>query len=309
MKRIGIIGSGSWSLALSKIINCEKLIIKIRTKSNIQRFNKKKVFITKEFQDLESLDCIFLAIPSQALRENLVAVKRINKSEKTIFVICSKGVEKKTNYLMSEVLKKIVANPYVILSGPNFSFEVIKGLPTASVLSSEKSHYSKKISRVFKQEKFRTYFNNDVIGTQVGGAMKNVIAIACGLIRGKRLGTNAIASVLSRGLSEIVELGYTMGAEKRTFYGLSGLGDLALTCSSLRSRNTYLGFVLGKKGTFSKKTKTLVEGFESCESVCNLGIKHGVELPICNSVKKVLHGANIDKVINELLSRPLQFEK
>ena len=309
MKKIGIVGSGSWALALSKIIYYEKLIIKTRTNRNIEKFKNKNIEITREFKELESVGCIFLAIPSQALRENLAEIKKINLNKNTIFVICSKGVEKKTNYLMSEVLKKIIPNPYVILSGPNFSFEVIKGLPTASVLAGEKPSFSKKVSKVFKQDKFRTYFNNDVIGTQVGGAMKNVIAIACGLIRGKGLGSNAIASVLSRGLSEIVELGLNMGAKKNTFYGLSGLGDLALTCSSLSSRNTNFGYVLGKKKKFEKKSKILAEGFESCQSICDLGIKYRVELPICNSVRKVLQGENVEKVIDELLSRPLQFEK
>ena len=140
------------------------------------------------------------------------------------------------------------------------------------------------MSKIIAQEKFRIYFNTDVIGTQIGGAMKNVVAIASGFIIGKGLGLNANASIITRGLSEIIELGIKMGAKKNTFYGLSGIGDLSLTCSSLKSRNTKLGYLLAQQ----KKIVSgeVVEGMESCESICKLGKKYGVELPICNSVKK-----------------------
>ena len=166
-------------------------------------------------------------------------------SQNLLFV--AKGIEKKTNKLMSEVLTEFFPkNDFAILSGPNFSFEVIKGLPTATVISSKNSNLSKYISKIMVQEKFRTYFNNDIIGTQIGGAMKNVIAIASGFIIGKGLGLNANASIITRGLSEIIDLGIKMGA-KKNFYGLSGIGDLSLTCSSLKSRNTKLGYLLAKR--------------------------------------------------------------
>ena len=209
---------------------------------------------------------------------------------------------------MSEVLKEFFPkNDFAILSGPNFSFEVIKGLPTASVISSKNSNFLKFISGLIVQDKFRTYFNNDIVGTQIGGAMKNVIAIASGFIIGKGLGLNANASIITRGLSEIVELGTKMGARKNTFYGLSGIGDLTLTCSSLKSRNTKLGYLLAKKK--KKVLNEVVEGMESCESICMLGKKYSIELPICNSVKKILNGKSVDKIMTSLLSRPLQFEK
>ena len=137
--------------------------------------------------------------------------------------------------------------------------------------------------------------------------MKNVIAIASGFIIGKGLGLNANASIITRGLSEIIDLGIKMGAKKKTFYGLSGIGDLSLTCSSLKSRNTKLGYLLAKR----KKgiSGEVIEGMESCESVCALGKKFNVELPICNSVKKILSGHTVEKIMSNLLSRPLQFEK
>ena len=307
MIKIGIICSGNWSLALSKVLISSEVTIKAR---NIDKAKKKfpknkKFFIIDNFEILKDFDVLFLANPSQSLREIL---KEIPKNTKTKFVICSKGIEKRTNKLMSEVLTEFFPkNDFAILSGPNFSFEVIKGLPTATVISSKNSNLSKDISKIMVQEKFRTYFNNDIIGTQIGGAMKNVIAIASGFIIGKGLGLNANASIVTRGLSEIVDLGIKMGAKKKTFYGLSGIGDLSLTCSSLKSRNTKLGYLLAKR----KKgiSGEVIEGMESCESVCALGKKFNVELPICNSVKKILSGHTVEKIMSNLLSRPLQFEK
>ena len=140
--------------------------------------------------------------------------------------------------------------------------------------------------------------------------MKNVIAIACGLIKGKNIGENARAAIITRGMSEIVQLGVKMGAKRNTFYGLSGIGDLTLTCSSMRSRNTRFGYEIAKGENLSKlRKKCVLEGIESCESICNLGKKYTVELPLCNAVKKIINGVEVNKIISSLLSRPLQFEK
>ena len=139
--------------------------------------------------------------------------------------------------------------------------------------------------------------------------MKNVIAIACGFVKGKNLGENAKAAIITRGISEIVKLGINMGAKRKTFYGLSGIGDLTLTCSSLKSRNTKFGYDLAKGGKLDDlKANCVLEGFESCESICKLGQKYCVELPLCNSVKRLISGVNANTIISNLLSRPLQFE-
>ncbi len=314
MKSAGIIGSGSWALALSKILKQKNLVIKSRDLKKAKKLFSKtnNIRLTDTFVDLRNCKYIFLAIPSQSMRENLNLLKKSFYDTKKVFIICSKGIEQKTNKLMSEVLNDFFPdNKFAILSGPNFSFEVIEGLPTASVLSSHDTQVAKNISQIILQERFRTYFNKDIIGTQIGGTMKNVVAIACGLILGKGLGNNAIASVITRGLSETVELGLKMGAKRNTFYGLSGIGDLTLTCFSLKSRNTKFGYYLGKSLNFSKikKKNILAEGLESCESICKLGQKLNVELPICNSVKNIINGVDIKKTTNNLLSRPLQFEK
>jgi len=306
MTNVGIIGSGKWALAISKILKGVNTTIKTR---NINKTKKifsetKRLNLTASFESLRDQDIIFFATPSQTFRSIL---KELPISLNSKLIICSKGVEKKSNMLMSEVLEEFFPKSnYGILSGPNFSYEVIKGLPTATVISSRNSNLLNYVSKIIAQDRFRTYFNNDIIGTQVGGAMKNVIAIASGFILGSGLGNNANASIITRGLSEMIELGLKMGAKKKTFYGLSGIGDLTLTCSSLKSRNTKLGYLLAKK---KKKTNVVVEGMESCDSICSLGKKFGVELPICNSVKKILSGESLNEITKILLSRPLQFEK
>ena len=307
MIKVGIIGSGAWAIALTKILKDVKIIIKARKLKGLnKKFNDKdkEISFTTNFKDLNNCKFLFLANPSQTVRENL---KKIPRKIDSKFIICCKGVEKDSNKLMHQVLQDLFPkNDYAILSGPNFAAEVIKGLPTASVLSSKSNKTLNDVSSIISHKKFRTYFNNDIVGTQIGGAMKNVIAIASGVIMGSNLGHNAGAALITRGLSEIIDLGIKMGAKKSTFYGLSGIGDLTLTCSSLKSRNTKLGYLLAKG---KSKTNQLFEGQESCESICKLGDKFSLELPICNAVKKILNGYDINKIVTDLLSRPLQFEK
>ena len=310
MLNVGIIGSGQWSYALSKILKNVKILIKAREIEKAKKIFSEtdQISLTESFLNLSKCDLIFLANPSQTVRKSLDELKSKSKKINSSFIICCKGVEKNTNKLMSQVLEEFFPkNHFAILSGPNFSSEVIKGLPTASVLSSENEELVKLISNIIFQDKFRTYFNTDIIGTQIGGAMKNIIAIASGFIIGKQLGNNAKASIITRGLAEIVELGIKMGASKNTFYGLSGIGDLTLTCSSLKSRNTKLGYNLAKK-KHTNASNQVLEGMESCESICDLGKIHSVELPICNSVRKIIRGYEFDTIIHSLLSRPLQFE-
>ena len=310
MRKISIIGSGSWAQALTKVFVNREILVKYRKSMNKSKFTSKTIRFTNHFKDLGKSYFIFLAIPSQSIRQNLVELRNKTNFYNPVFIICSKGVEQRTDQLMSEVVLDIFPKSrIVVLSGPNFSSELIKNKPSATVLSSLNKKSLLEVSELFSLEKLRIYFNNDIIGTQLGGAMKNVIAIACGFAKGKNLGENAKAAIITRGISEIVKLGVRMGAKRKTFYGLSGIGDLTLTCSSLKSRNTKFGYDLAKGGKLIKlKGNCTLEGFESCESICKLGQKYEVELPLCNSVKKLINGANAQLVISSLLSRPLQFE-
>ena len=310
MKKISIIGSGSWALALTKVFVNREILVKYRKSVNKSKFTNKTIKFTNHFKDLGKSYFIFLAIPSQSIRQNLIQLKNKTNVYNSVFIICSKGVERKTDKLMSEVVLDIFPkSKIVILSGPNFSSELIANKPSATVLSSLNKKSLLDVSGLFSLERIRIYFNNDIIGTQLGGAMKNVIAIACGFAKGKDLGENAKAAIITRGISEIVKLGINMGAKRKTFYGLSGIGDLALTCSSLKSRNTKFGYDLAKGGKLlNLKANCTLEGVESCDSICKLGQKYEVELPLCNSVKKLISGANPKSIISSLLSRPLQFE-
>ena len=310
MKKISIIGSGSWALALTKVFVNREILVKYRKSVNKSKFTNKTIKFTNHFKDLGKSYFIFLAIPSQSIRQNLIQLKNKTNVYNPVFIICSKGVERKTDKLMSEVVLDIFPkSKIVILSGPNFSSELIANKPSATVLSSLNKKSLLDVSGLFSLERIRIYFNNDIIGTQLGGAMKNVIAIACGFAKGKNLGENAKAAIITRGISEIVKLGVKMGAKRKTFYGLSGIGDLALTCSSLKSRNTKFGYDLAKGGKLlNLKANCTLEGVESCDSICKLGQKYEVELPLCNSVKKLISGANPKSIISSLLSRPLQFE-
>ena len=310
MRKISIIGSGSWAQALTKVFVKREILIKYRKSVNKSKFTSKTIKFTNHFKDLGKSYFIFLAIPSQSIRQNLIELKKKTNFFNPVFIICSKGVEQRTDQLMSDVVLDIYPKSrIVILSGPNFSSELIGNKPSATVLSSLNKKSLLEVSELFSLEKLRIYFNNDIIGTQLGGAMKNVIAIACGFAKGKNLGENAKAAIITRGISEIVKLGVKMGAKRKTFYGLSGIGDLTLTCSSLKSRNTKFGYDLAKGGKLKNlKGDCTLEGFESCESICKLGQKYEVELPLCNSVKKLINGANAQLVISSLLSRPLQFE-
>ena len=310
MRKISIIGSGSWAQALTKVFVKREILVKYRKSVNKSKFTSKTIRFTNHFKDLGKSYFIFLAIPSQSIRQNLVELRNKTNFYNPVFIICSKGVEQRTDQLMSEVVLDIFPKSrIVILSGPNFSSELITNKPSATVLSSLNKKSLLEVSELFSLEKLRVYFNNDIIGTQLGGAMKNVIAIACGFAKGKNLGENAKAAIITRGISEIVKLGVKMGAKRKTFYGLSGIGDLTLTCSSLKSRNTKFGYDLAKGGKLNNlKGDCTLEGFESCESICKLGQKYEVELPLCNSVKKLINGVNAKLVISNLLSRPLQFE-
>ena len=325
-KKIGIIGSGSWGLALSLAISrsSSDVTIWINSKKKLIELNEKrlsnylpkikipeKIKLVNDLNSVVESDYIFLVTPSQKLRENLELIKQKKVVSKK-FVICSKGIEKQTNKLMTEIVAELLPeSSTIVLSGPNFANEVAKNLPTAFVLSSVNTVDLNSLGELISSKNFRPYFNNDVIGTQIGGSLKNVIAIACGIVMGKELGENARASILTRGLREITALGMKLGAKEETFKGLSGLGDLNLSCNSLKSRNMMLGYQLGK----GKPIQTLVEdnilneGINSCASICEIGELNKVNLPICNAVKEVLEGNSISNIISDLLSRPLQFEK
>jgi len=228
-------------------------------------------------------------------------------------VICAKGVERGSGALMSELVAEILPRtPLAVLSGPTFAAEVARGQPTAVTLAAADAAVGAQLVSALGGATFRPYLSTDVVGAQVGGAVKNVIAIACGIVTGRALGDNARAALMTRGLAEIMRLGEALGGQRETLMGLSGLGDLSLTCNGPQSRNMSLGIALGKGRTLDEALagkRSVAEGVDSAAAIAALAGRKGVEMPIVAAVDAIVHrGADIEAAIAALLARPFKAE-
>ncbi|MBI37490.1 MAG: glycerol-3-phosphate acyltransferase [Alphaproteobacteria bacterium] len=328
MKKIGIIGAGAWGSALAIAVAQARHEVLLRAHEsdvvdfiNTNHVNPEylpgvtfpdSVRSTSSLSETVNRDIVLLVTPAQYVREIIMATKS-QFGRKTELIICSKGIEQKSGQLLSEIIEDIIPEiPLAILSGPTFAHEVAKGLPAAVTIASKNLNSAKKLVNEFGTPTFRPYASNDIIGAQIGGAVKNVIAIACGIVNGKNFGENARAAIISRGLSEMVRFGIALKADPSTLMGLSGLGDLTLTCTSESSRNYSVGLRLGSGTTVSEilaNRKSVAEGIYTAKAICIRGKELGVELPICSGVNEILHNnANIDKTVSQILSRPLRSE-
>ena len=257
---------------------------------------------------LGSCDVLLLVCPAQAVRE--LAPRLPGDSP---VVICAKGIEASTGLLMPEVLAEIQPERRLaLLSGPSFAEEAVRGLPTAVSIATWDPSLGQSLAASLAAGAFRPYWTHDVLGVALGGAVKNVLAIAAGIVEGRGLGHNAAAALVTRGFAEMARLGLAMGAELETLTGLSGLGDLVLTCHGPLSRNRSLGAALGK-GTsleaYMKGRRQVVEGAATAPAVLARAKRHGIEMPICTAVDAILHkGADLDQTIRGLLARPLRRE-
>ncbi|AJT61881.2 Glycerol-3-phosphate dehydrogenase [Streptomyces lydicus] len=250
-----------------------------------------------------------LAVTAQTLRDNLSKWTPA-LADDTVLVSLMKGVELGTAKLMSEVISEVAgAGPerIAVISGPNLAGEIVRRQPAASVVACEDTAVAERLQAVCHTPYFRPYTNTDVIGCELGGAVKNVIALAVGIADGMRLGDNTKAALITRGLAETTRLGQAMGADAQTFAGLAGMGDLVATCSSPLSRNHTFGANLGRGLTLSETvavSKQTAEGVTSCESVLALARLHGVEMPITETVVSVVHkGTSPQRALKELMSR------
>jgi glycerol-3-phosphate dehydrogenase (NAD(P)+) len=212
--------------------------------------------------------------------------------------------------LLEQINKINLPNcPTLILSGPGFAIDIANNLPTALTLAGKSNELLERVGHIMANNNFRPYYNSDIIGVQVGGALKNIIAIATGIAMGSKLGDGAIASLVSRGINEIITFGVALGANKDTFLGLSGLGDLVLTATNLKSRNTQLGFQIGSSNQFESKVENLTEGIYTTKAVYNMAKELNLSLPIIEGVHNILYNRNsVNDVINLLLNRPLKKE-
>jgi glycerol-3-phosphate dehydrogenase (NAD(P)+) len=258
-------------------------------------------------------NAVLLVVPAQYLRrvlENLAPLL----PPATPLLLCAKGIETESLMTMSEVAAEIVPkSPMAVLSGPSFAAEVARGLPTAITIASRHAALGRALMAALGTDRFRPYLSLDPIGVEIGGAVKNVLAIACGIVEGRGLGDNAGAALITRGLAEMVRLGQAKGAEAETFRGLSGLGDLVLTCTAGQSRNHALGVALGRGASLvealAARRRSVVEGVATAGAVARLAAQLEIEMPITAAVAGVLHrGVTIDAMIEGLLSRPWRIE-
>lgn len=329
MQKIGIIGAGAWgtALAAASVRAGRDVTLWAFEENVVDEINSKhvnatylsdvqldpKLRATTDMAEALNVDAVLMVCPAQHLRAICEQAKD-HWNAGTPAVLCAKGVEKGTLKLMSEIAEEVLGDlaPVAVLSGPTFAREVANAMPTAITLACKNAEMGQELIDAIASHTFRPYYTNDVIGAQLGGAIKNVLAIACGIVEGRGLGDNARAALITRGLAEIVRLGKVLGAEPLTLMGLSGLGDLTLTCNAMQSRNFSLGFELGQGKTLDQilsERNSVAEGVPSATSVVELARNNQVDMPICQAVYAVLNvDAKLDSVIEGLLNRPLNVE-
>ena len=323
--KIGIIGGGVWGSAIAKLLSNNKVCIitrdtKIVTSINEHRFNPRlkyavfneNVSATADLNEAKDMDYLFLTLPSQKIRDVLSKVD-LSKNTQEI-IIASKGIEIESCSFLSDVVKEVSKNTNInILSGPCFSEEVSQNLPTAVTFASSNKKSFENINSLFHNKNFRIYYSDDLIGCQIGGALKNIYAIAAGITLGLNLGENAKSALITRSFVEISRFGESMGAKKQTIFGLSGLRDLILTCSSLKSRNTKFGQLISSTNNPDiddiLKSQQITEGYYTVKAVKNIADDKKIEMPIMNAIYNILYNQyNIKDVINNLLERPIKDE-
>ncbi len=329
IEHVGVIGGGAWGTALAQSTRRAGNMVtlwayEMETIADINDHHMNRTYLpgvildrdiraTGQLSHLAESDAILMVAPAQFARtisESLAADLPKGKP----IIICAKGIEQKTGKLMSEILQETLPDTaHVVLSGPSFAGEVARGLPTAVTLACADEKLGRDLAHALGHTTFRPYWTDDVIGAQIGGAVKNVLAIAAGIANGKELGSSAHAALATRGFAELVQIGTAFGAKSETLSGLSGLGDLILTCSSPQSRNMSLGRALGKGEKLSKilgARSSVTEGVYTASAVVRIAEKFGLDLPICHAVHAILSETEtVDDAINSLLARPFRPER
>ncbi len=333
MSNICVLGAGGWGIALANYsadighrvalwefdANEAQRLRKERTRESVLkgiRINDDITITSDLGQSLQAADVILVVVPSHIVRLLLKQVAEIDPEPNAFIVNCAKGIENGTQMRMSEVVRQELpdfpAAKYAVLSGPSHAEEVSRKIPTAVVVASESEHVAGSLQRLLVSRTFRLYRSGDVAGVELGGALKNVIAIAAGICDGSGFGDNTKAALQPRGLAEIARLGRKLGAELQTFAGLSGMGDLIVTCMSRHSRNRYLGeqLGLGRKLDDILQSMTMVaEGVRTCKSAVALARAHNVELPICEQVHYILfEDKEPRQALEELMNREVKPE-
>ncbi|MFD1106166.1 NAD(P)H-dependent glycerol-3-phosphate dehydrogenase [Sphingobium olei] len=322
--KAGVIGAGAWGTALAQLLagDGQDVLLWALEPEVVDAINEAQqnplylpgiplspaIRATGFMADLAACDLLLVVSPAQHLRKVLAQAPA-----GVPLLLCSKGIEAGTGLLMSEVAQEAQpASPIAVLSGPTFAHEVARGLPTAITLACEDKALGQRLAARIARPSFRPYLSDDVIGAEIGGAVKNVLAIACGVAEGAGLGLNARAALISRGFAEMTRFGLARGARAETLGGLSGLGDLVLTCSSTNSRNFSLGKGLGEGGSAAEllsNRRTVAEGAHTAPVLRDAARAAGVEMPVAEAVCALLtEAASLGQVIDALLARPLRPE-
>jgi glycerol-3-phosphate dehydrogenase (NAD(P)+) len=323
-EKIAVIGAGSWGLALAILLNKSGHKVDLWTRSSqeadaINREREQKDYlpgamIPKDigcFTDIEKAlhkkEVVVLAVPSQAIRGIVKDISGL-VNENHILVSVAKGIEETSLMRMSEVIESEASKPKIaVLSGPSHAEEVSRSIPTTVVSSSLDAVVAKKVQDIFMTNTFRVYTNSDLIGVELGGALKNVIALSAGITDGLGFGDNTKAALMTRGLTEIARLGQALGAKKQTFAGLSGMGDLIVTCTSMHSRNRRAGILIGQGKSLEealKEVKMVVEGVITTKGAYKLSKQYNVEMPIVEQAYKTLFEQKDPKqAVKDLMDR------
>lgn len=331
IKRIAVIGAGSWGTALAMVAARNQHHVRLWARepevaNSINQAHRNPLYLSEANLEniqattiieeaIDGADFALLVVPSHAMRE-IISCLRPFLSSNVVLVGAAKGVENSTLMRMEEVVADVLRESfeprYVALSGPSFAREVAEGYPTAIVAASRDRESSELVQRSLSSSVFRIYTNTDVVGVELGGAVKNVVAIAAGVVRGLGFGTNAVAAIITRGLAEMTRLALAEGARVETMAGLAGLGDLVLTCTGELSRNRYVGVELGRGRKLEEilgEMRGVAEGVKTTRSIYELGRRLGIEMPITASIYALLYE---DKpaldAANELMGRPLKRE-
>jgi len=322
---IAVLGGGAWGTALAQVMarGGADVLVWAREAEVVAAINDRhanplflpdvaldpRIRATADMAALAGADVWLVVAPAQHLRAVLAAAPTAHRPT---LVLCAKGIEAGSHLLMAEVAAEVAPGcPVAVLSGPTFAGEVARGLPTAITLACADAARGAALVQQLARPAFRPYLTDDVTGAEIGGAVKNVLAIACGVVVGKKLGENARAAIISRGFAEMLRFGLARGCRAETLTGLSGLGDLVLTCGSVQSRNMSLGLALGEGRPAAEllaNRRTVAEGAATAPVLIAAAAAAGVDMPICAGVAALLEGAPVDDVVAALLSRPLRSE-
>lgn len=297
IRRIGVIGAGAWGSALAHVAEEAGHRVTVWSRQH------------PELAPLADCDALLLVVPAQAVRDVLTRIKPALRHDQPV-IIAAKGIEQATGLFMNDVVADIAPEVRsMVLSGPSFAADVMKGLPTAVVLAAPTMAEAGEWAGALSLPQFRIYASDDVKGVEMGGALKNVLAIACGISDGRKLGDSARAALTTRGFAELTRFSRKLGAKPETLLGLSGLGDLLLTCSSRQSRNYSFGFAIGEGATVAEalaRSKGVVEGAATVQIAHRLAHEHDVDMPIVDAVHAVVdEGHSPEEEIARLLARPV----